>query len=144
MSGALPTHLERLRALLLDARQALEQAEARVGQFNELVRGLAQEGRVPRGVFLGLVVGEMGEIAAHQPAGLAAVLEARFVIEIGYLLETAEAHGRGKGRHDQPAPQSRRQFDGRLGKGSHIGRQRPLDRLRRNPHVIERKIFTIV
>ena len=53
MSGTVLNPFERLRTLLVEARRAIEQAEARVRQFNELVRGLAQQGEAPRGVFLG-------------------------------------------------------------------------------------------
>ena len=56
MSGTVLNHFGRLRALLMEARQAIEQAEARVGQFNELVRGLSQRGEVPRGFFLGKTI----------------------------------------------------------------------------------------
>jgi hypothetical protein len=56
MSGTVLNHFERLQTLLVEARQAIEQAEARVGQFNELVRGLAEQGEVPRGFFLGKTI----------------------------------------------------------------------------------------
>jgi hypothetical protein len=56
MTDTVLNHFERLRALLLQARQAIEQAEARVGQFNDLVRELAEQGEVPRGFFLGKTI----------------------------------------------------------------------------------------
>jgi hypothetical protein len=56
MSGTVLNQFERLRTLLVEARRAIEQAETRVGQFNELVRGLSQQGEVPRGFFLGRTI----------------------------------------------------------------------------------------
>lgn len=56
MSGIILNHFERLRGLLVEARQAIEQAEARVGQFNEMVLNLSQQGEVSRGFFLGKTI----------------------------------------------------------------------------------------
>ena len=53
MNGTVVNPVERLRTLLVEARRAIEQAETRVGQFNDLVHGLAEQGQAPRGVFLG-------------------------------------------------------------------------------------------
>ena len=86
----------------------------------------------------------MGEVAAHQPARLLAVLGAGLVIEVGDLLEPAIAHGSGKRRHDQAAAQPRRQLDRGLGERSDIGRDRPLHRLRRDPHVVERIMLAVM
>jgi hypothetical protein len=56
MSSKVLNHFDRLRALLGEIKRAIEQAEARVGQFNELVRRLAQQGEAPRGIFLGKTI----------------------------------------------------------------------------------------
>jgi hypothetical protein len=56
MSSKVLNHFERLRKLVVEARRALEQAEVRVEQFNDLVRGLSQQGVVPRGLFLGKTI----------------------------------------------------------------------------------------
>jgi len=56
MSGTVLNHFERLRTLLVEARRAIEQAEERLGQFNELLRGLSEQGEVPRGFFLGKTI----------------------------------------------------------------------------------------
>jgi hypothetical protein len=56
MSGTILNHFERLRTLLAEARQAIEQAEARVGQFNDLVHDLAEQGEIPRVFFLGKTI----------------------------------------------------------------------------------------
>jgi hypothetical protein len=59
MSAELPDPFERLGALLVEAQQAVEQAEAKVGQFNELVHSLAEQGRLPRGIFLGKTIASL-------------------------------------------------------------------------------------
>ena len=56
MSGIVLNQFEQLRTLLVEARRAIEQAEARLRQFDELVRGLSQRGEVPRGFFLGKTI----------------------------------------------------------------------------------------
>jgi hypothetical protein len=56
MSGTVLDHFERLRTLVGEARRAIEQAEVRVLQVNEVVRGLSQQGEVPRGFFLGKTI----------------------------------------------------------------------------------------
>ena len=66
MSDTILNHFERLRTLLTEARQAIEQAEARVEEFNELLRGLSQRGEVPRGVFLGKTTASPWEAEAGQ------------------------------------------------------------------------------
>jgi hypothetical protein len=55
MSGMV-NHFERLRTLLVEARRAIGLAEARLEQFNELVRELSQQGAVRRGFFLGKTI----------------------------------------------------------------------------------------
>jgi hypothetical protein len=56
MSGTIVNHFERLRTLLVEARRAIEQAEVRVEQFNELLRGLSEQGEVRRCFFLGKTI----------------------------------------------------------------------------------------
>ena len=46
----------------------------------------------------------MGEIAAHEPAGLAAVLGAGFVVEVGDLLQPAELIAAANGATISPQP----------------------------------------
>src|SRR5215467_5903495 len=67
------------------------------------------------GVLFGLLVIEKDEVAAHQAAGLPAVLRAGLVIEVSYLLQTAVARG-GERRHDQPAAEAGGYLEGWLGK----------------------------
>src|SRR5262249_60037409 len=83
------------------------------------------------------VVGEMGEVAAHQPTRLVTVFGAALVVEIGHLLEPAVAHRGGKWRDDEAAVEPRGKLDRRFGKGSDIGRDRSLYRLRRNARIVE-------
>jgi hypothetical protein len=105
MSSSLPSHLKHLRALLLDARQAVEQAEARVGQFNELVLGLAQEGQVPRGVFLGRTIASpWGHEAGLGDAGQ--VVQAVLLVPEGlgvsrFGAEAYDAYAQGSGGLEQ-------------------------------------------
>ena len=66
------------------------------------------------------------------------------MIEVGDLLEPAEAQRGGKRRDDQPATQSRRQFDRRFRERADIGRDRLLHRLWRDAHVVERVVFAVV
>jgi hypothetical protein len=61
-------HFEQLRTLLVEARRAIEQAESRVVQFNELVRRLSHEGEVVRGFFLGKTLASPWDAEAG-PAG---------------------------------------------------------------------------
>jgi hypothetical protein len=56
MSGTVLDHFACLRTLLVETRRAIEQAEARVEQINEVVRGLSEQGEVPRGIFLGKTI----------------------------------------------------------------------------------------
>jgi hypothetical protein len=100
MSGALPSHLERLQALLLEARQAIEQAGSCVAQFNELVRRLAQEGQVPRGVFLGSTT------ASPWGPGAGQVVQAVLLVPEGlgisrFAAEAYDAHTEGSGGLEQ-------------------------------------------
>ena len=66
MSSTTLNHFERLRTLLAEARRAIEQAEARVEEFNELLRGLSQHGEVPRSAFLGKTSASPWEVEAGQ------------------------------------------------------------------------------
>jgi hypothetical protein len=86
----------------------------------------------------------MGEVAAHQPARLVAVLGAGLVVEIGHLLEPAEAHGCGERRDDQAAAEPRGKLDRELGERGDIGRDRLLHRLGRDAHVLERIVLALV
>ena len=61
------------------------------------------------GVFLRFVVGEMREVAAHQTSRLLAVAGAGIFVELGNLLQTAEAHGGGEGRDDRDRSRADRQ-----------------------------------
>ena len=69
MSGTVLNHFERLRTLLVEARRAIDQAEARVGQFNELVCELSQQGEVPRGFFLGKTIASPWDAEAGRCNG---------------------------------------------------------------------------
>jgi len=83
MTGAVLNHFERLRTLLLEARQAIEQAEARVGQFNELVRGLSRRGEVPRGLFLGKTIASPWDAEAGRCNATGHVLQAVLLLPEG-------------------------------------------------------------
>src|SRR3954470_8090234 len=66
MGGTVLNHFERLRMLLAEARRAIEQAEARVGQLNELMHGLSQQGGVRRGFFLGKTIASPWDAGAGR------------------------------------------------------------------------------
>ena len=66
------------------------------------------------------------------------------VVEVGHLLEAAEAHGGREGRDDQAAIEPGGKLDRGLGERSDIGRDRPLHRLRRDPHVVERIMSAVM
>jgi tetratricopeptide (TPR) repeat protein len=65
---------------------------------------------------------EVREVAAHQAARLGAVLDAGFVIEVGYLLQAAIAHRGGERRDDQVEAEPRGELDRRLRKRTNIDR----------------------
>ena len=86
----------------------------------------------------------MGEVAAHQPARLVAVFGAALAIEIGNLLQTAEAHRGRERRNDQTAIEPRGKLDRGFRKRRDIERHRVLDRLRRDRHILELVMLAIV
>jgi hypothetical protein len=105
MSGALPSHLEQLRALLVAAGQAVEQAEALVGQFNDRVSRLAQDGRVPRGVFLGRTIASPWGTEA-TPGESGQVVQAVLLVPEGlgvsrFGAEAYDAYAQGSGGLEQ-------------------------------------------
>ncbi len=105
MSGALPPDLEQLRALLVAARQAVEQAEALVGQLNARVSRLAQEGRVPRGVFLGRTIASPWG-SETGPDGSGQVVQAVLLVPEGlgvsrFGAEAYDAYAQGSGGLEQ-------------------------------------------
>lgn len=66
MSSTGFNQFDQLRTLLAEARRAIEQAEERVGQINELVRELSQQGEVPRGFFLGKTIASPWDAEAQR------------------------------------------------------------------------------
>ena len=86
----------------------------------------------------------MGEIAAHQPAGLGAVFGAAVVIDIRDLLQAAEGHGGGEGSDNDAAIESRRQLDRWFGEGADISRDRPLHRLGCNAHIVKGIVLAVM
>ena len=86
----------------------------------------------------------MREVAAHQLARPGAELGAACVIEVGHLLQPAEAHRGGERRDDQPAAEPRRKLDRRLGERRDIGRQGLLHRLGRDAHVVELVVLAVM
>ena len=66
MTGTVLDHFERVRALIAEARRAIDQAEARVGQLNELMHGLSQQGGVRRGFFLGKTIASPWDAGAER------------------------------------------------------------------------------
>src|SRR5215471_207471 len=86
---------------------------------------------------LRLGVGEVREIAAHQATRRIAVADAGFMIEIGDLLQSAEAYRSSKWRDDEAASEPRSKLDRRFRERSDIGRDWPLHWFRGYPHIIE-------
>jgi Transposase len=86
---------------------------------------------------LRLGVGEVREIAAHQATRRIAVADASFMIEIGDLLQPAEAYCGGKWRHDETASEPPSKLDRRFRERSDIRRDWLLHWLRGYPYVLE-------
>jgi hypothetical protein len=90
MSGTILNHFERLRTLLVEARRAIEQAEVRVGQFNELMHALSQQGGLRRGLFLGKTIASPWDAGAgHCDAGH--VIQAVLLVPEGLGVSRFEA-----------------------------------------------------
>src|SRR5262249_23748036 len=83
------------------------------------------------------VVGEVGEVAAHEPLWHGAVLRTGLLVEIGDLLEAAVAHGGGERGDDESASEPGGELDGGSGKGRDISRQGLLHGLRGDGDVRE-------
>ena len=92
---------------------------------------------LPRRHVLFRRVGEMHEIAAHQPARLVAVAFAGLAIAIAHFPQPAELHGGGERRDHVAKTEPAGEFDGRARKARHIGGYRPLHRPRRHEDILE-------
>jgi len=65
-------------------------------------------------ILLRLVVGEMEEVRAHEPARRVAELRAALVVKVRNLSQPAKVHGGSEWRHDQPTAETRSQLDRRF------------------------------
>src|SRR6516164_2327733 len=66
------------------------------------------------------------------------------MIEVRDLPKPAIGDGGGKRRDDQSATEARRQLDRRLGERAYVGRNRALQRLRRDSHIAKVVILAMV
>ena len=106
MSGTVLNPFERLRTLLVEARQAIEQAEARVEQFNELLRGLSQQGEVPRGFFLGKTIASPWDAEAGR-CSAGHVIQAVLLVPEGLGEQVIRADDGLHGHEEDDRPQLR-------------------------------------
>src|SRR5271155_1166867 len=98
----------------------------------------------PRGLFFRLRIGEMDEIAAHEPSWRPTVASAGLVIELGARAQPAIGYRSGERRHDQPAAEFTGELDRGLRERGDISRQRALHWFRRDRNILKLIMLAVV